>query len=92
MCPYYLDGDRHARTEARARLVIYPSYLANCAVFKDRRGRHRGDSPAGLSKLSSAMAPAEAEDQQGSVDMLRTPAGHKADATDSIVRSSLERR
>src|SRR5215204_3904512 len=28
--------------------------LANCAVFKVRRGRNRRDSPAGLSKLSSA--------------------------------------
>jgi hypothetical protein len=34
--------------------VIFRCCLANYAVFKVRRGRSRGDSPAGLSKLSSA--------------------------------------
>ena len=38
----------------RRTTVIFRCCLANYAVFKVRRGRSRGDSPAGLSKLSSA--------------------------------------
>src|SRR5688500_11035384 len=51
---------RRARAAAEAialkrrfTTVIFRCCLANNAVFKVRRGRNRGASPAGLSKLSS---------------------------------------
>jgi hypothetical protein len=51
-----LISRRHtARAHHRRTTVIFRC-LANYAVFKVRRGRNRGDSPAGLSKLSSAGA------------------------------------
>ena len=50
MCPYYLDGDLRATYAALGDT----RFIGYCVVFKVRRGRNRGDSTAGLSKLSSA--------------------------------------
>ena len=47
--------------------------LANCAVFKVRRGRNPGDSGAGLSKLNSMRPAPRGELRTGSVDMLGAP-------------------
>jgi hypothetical protein len=51
---YNGDLQRHSASKLALRRF---RCLANCAVFKVRRGRNRGDSPAGLSKLSSASPP-----------------------------------
>ena len=55
VCPYYLDGDRSVRNEFRAPRVIsfYPSLLGQLCSFQGSMRARQGDSPPGLSKLSS---------------------------------------
>jgi hypothetical protein len=62
--------------------------LANYAVFKVRRGRHRGDSAAGLSKLSSTGPAPWRRSCPGSVDVLEAPAGHETGRRALAVRQA----
>jgi hypothetical protein len=65
-------GDSVVKQQA-SRLLLWPC----CAVFKVRRGPHRRDSPAGLSKLSSTRPPASRR-APDSVDVLDAPDRQKA--------------
>ena len=65
--------------------------MANCAVFKVRRGRLE-EIPESVSQNSTACGPpANAGERPGPVDLLGAPNGHKA-AGRLLDRSSLERR
>src|SRR5918996_2867285 len=90
LTPAY-NGDLYRRPASKLALRRFRC-LANCAVFKVRRGRNRGDSPAGLSKLSSASRVRARRTGSRPGRRFGTPRGHEANGTGSSVMSSLERR
>jgi len=65
---------------SRYSTVIFPLFGHANAVFKVRRGCHRGDSPGGLSKLSSTRPPARGQRAPGLVDVLDAPREAEAPA------------
>src|SRR5918998_1861474 len=71
------NGDLYAAPQAKPALRRFRC-LANCAVFKVRRGRNRRDSPAGLSKLSSASQTRERAAAPGPVDVSGRPAAMRS--------------
>ena len=91
---YNGDLQRHSASKLALRRF---RCLANCAVFKVRRGRNRGDSPAGLSKLSSASPPDAPRKRRagrapGPVDVSGRRAGTGPARRARRFASSLERR
>jgi hypothetical protein len=71
-------------TQRASRPLRWPC----CAVFKVRRGRNRGFSPAGLSKLSSTRPPARGRQAPDSVDVLDAPREPRGPAAGSAVRQA----
>ena len=71
-----------------SRPLLWPCH----AVFKVRRGRHRRDSPAGLSKLSSTRPPRAqgARRAPGPVDVLDAP--DRQEATEPALARELPRK
>ena len=82
MCPYYLDGDQTGDGNVPGLVITRSQHfvgnVANCAVFKVRRGAPpRGTPTGGLSKLNSACAARSLERtafRPSPVDMLGGPA------------------
>src|SRR5918995_3513371 len=76
--------------------VIFPLFGHANAVFKVRRGCHRGDSPGGLSKLSSTrrLAPSRGRCPrrgQAVLERTRAPAPGLVDVLDAPRGSQIRR-